>query len=196
MRKIIRTTLIGGVLFLVPLVVVVVLLGKAFAILRTVAEPLSKSIPVEHIGGVAPVVVITALLMFVLCFLVGLIARSTKGRRLQNKIEEILLQIVPGYAWAKGMTGSMSDDEAQDLLKPVVVKFDDMWQIGFEVDRTDSGMVAVYLPAAPNAREGSVVFVEPVRIEPISAGLNAIVRNYKALGRGAAEMLRGTHIAT
>lgn len=188
MRKLIGTTVLGGLLFLVPLVLVVVLLGKAFDILKTVAKPLSKSLPYEYFGSMAPVVVITILLMFVLSFIVGLFARSKKGRLLQSKVEAVLLNVLPGYAWVKGMTGDIRDDEAEELLKPVVIKFDEMWQIAFEVDRMENGMVTVYLPAAPNAREGSVAFVEPERVEAISAGLQAVVKSYKMLGRGSAEM--------
>ena len=51
---------------------------------------------------------------FVLSFIVGLIARSKKGRLLQSKVEEVLLNILPGYAWVKGMTGDLRDDEAEE----------------------------------------------------------------------------------
>ena len=47
LRRLIRTTLVGGVLFLIPLVFVVVIVGKAFQIMKVVATPLANLISVE-----------------------------------------------------------------------------------------------------------------------------------------------------
>ena len=135
------------------------------------------------------VAVLTILLMFVLCLLAGLIARSDKAKVLYAKFDNFLLQLIPGYAWTKGITGGLSDEEAETVLKPVLVRFDDQCQIGFEVDRTENGLVAVYMPAAPNAREGSISFVEADRVESIKAGLGGISKSYKNLGRGSAALL-------
>ena len=191
MRQFIRTTLIGGLLFLIPLVFVVVLVGKSFQILMVVATPLSKFIPPDALFGVAPAVVLTAVTMTILCFLAGVLARSSPAQRFYAKLDGLLLQLIPGYAWAKGMTGDLSDQDADAVLKPVLVKFDDQSQIGFEVDRTESDLVAVYLPSAPNAREGAVAFVEASRIEALTTGLSAVAKSYKSLGRGSAVMLHG-----
>lgn len=185
MKKLIRTTLIGGVVFLVPLVFVVVLVGKAFQVLKVVVTPMSDLLPPDHIAGVAPAVILTAVVMLLLCFAAGMLARSRPARVLYQKLDETLIQIIPGYSWAKGMTGNLSDDEAEATLSPVLVRFDDQYQIGFEVDRSEAGLVAVYLPAAPNAREGAISFVEPDRVEPIKAGLGQVARSYKHLARGS-----------
>ena len=191
MRQFIRTTLIGGVLFLVPLVFVVVLIENSFHILKVIATPLSKHIPLDYFAGMAPVVVLTVMMMALFCFLAGMLARSKPAKRLYEKLDNFLLQIIPSYAWAKGMTGSLSDEDAEEVLKPVLVRFDDFSQIGFEVDRTEAGLVAVYLPGAPNAREGSISFVEASRVAPIDAGLVSVAKSYKKLGRGSTEMLQG-----
>jgi hypothetical protein len=55
LRRLIRSTLIGGVLFLIPLVFAAVVVGKAFQIMRVIATPLGKLIPVEPLAGYAVV---------------------------------------------------------------------------------------------------------------------------------------------
>jgi len=47
-------------LFLIPLVFVVVVVGKAFQIMKVVATPLGKLIPVESFAGYAVVELLTA----------------------------------------------------------------------------------------------------------------------------------------
>jgi uncharacterized membrane protein len=191
LRRLIRTTLIGGVLFLIPLVFVVVVFGKAFQIMKVVATPLGKLIPVESLAGFAVVEILTAFIMILCCLLAGTLARSPWGRKANEKLDTILLQVIPGYAWVKGITGGIRDDDAEDLLKPVLVKFDDQTQLGFEVDRADDGLVAVYVPGAPDPRAGAVSYVTGDRIEPVDAGFRAVLKICKNLGRGSTEMLSG-----
>ena len=191
MRELIRTTLIGGILFLIPLVFVVVVLGKAFQIIKTVATPLGKLIPLETVGGFAVVEILTFLIMISGCLLAGILARSPWAQKINEKLDAVLLQLVPGYAWVKGMTGGIRDEDAEKELKPSLVKFDDQFQLAFEVDRTPDGLVAVYLPGAPDPRSGSVSYVTRDRIRPVDTGFQAVVKICKHLGRGSATIVSG-----
>ena len=186
-----RLTLIGGVIFLIPLVIVVAAVGKAIQIMRVVAAPLNRLIPIETVAGFAFIDVLAVIVMVLLCLIAGLVARSPWGRKMYAKLDELLLQMIPGYAWIKGVTGEISDDEAEATMKPVLARFDDQLQVGFEVDRTDDGLVAVYLPGAPDPRSGSLSYMTADRIQHIDAGFAAVSKSFKKLGRGASAMLPG-----
>jgi len=189
MRQFIRTTLIGGALFLVPLVIIVVFVAKAFQLTKVVAKPVAQLIPIESIGGVALIEIVTGAMLFLACFITGMFARSSWGRGIQSRLDALLLQVFPGYAWIKGITGDVSDAEADQLFKPVLVRFDDQSQMGFEVDRNADGLVAVYLPGAPNPRSGIVSYVNAEQITPLETGFMAVATASKKLGRGSTGML-------
>ena len=184
-RELIRATLIGGIIFLLPLVFVVVVIGKAFQIMKTVAAPLGRLIPFESVAGLAVVEILTVLIMILSCLLAGLVARSPAGKRIHEKLDTVLLQVIPGYAWVKGMTGAIRDEDAEKIFKPVLVEFDDQFQLGYEVDRTADELVAVYLPGAPDPRSGNVSYVTGERVKPIDAGFQTVSRISKHLGRGS-----------
>jgi len=192
LRRMIRTTLIGGVLFLIPLVFVVVVFGKAFQIMKVVATPLGKLIPIESFAGFAIVEILTVFILILSCLLVGTLARSPWGRKVNEKLDAVLLQMIPGYAWVKGITGGIRDEDAEEVLKPVLVRFDDQSQLAFEVERAADGLVAVYLPGAPDPRSGAVSYVTGDRIQPVDAEFTAVVKLCKNLGRGSTEMLSGS----
>ncbi len=194
LRRLIRTTLIGGVLFLIPLVFVVVVFGKAFQIMKVVAAPLGKLITIESFAGFAIVEILTAFVLVLSCLLAGLVARSPWGKKISQKLDAVLLQMIPGYAWVKGMTGEIHDEDAEEVLKPVLVRFDDQFQLAFEVDRAADGLVAVYLPGSPDPRSGAVSYVTGDRIQPVDAKFNAVVKICKNLGRGSTEMLSGQSV--
>ena len=49
--KFLTTTVIGGLLFLVPLVFLVFILGKAIGFMMIIAKPMADFIPIDTIGG-------------------------------------------------------------------------------------------------------------------------------------------------
>lgn len=188
MRQFMRTTLIGGLVFLVPLVVSFLLVAKAFNMTKVVAKPLTKFIPIDSVAGIAVAELMTAFILLLFCFIAGLFARSSWGRGLHAKVDSLLLNIFPGYAWIKGVTGEISDEDAASILKPVIVRFDDLAQLGFEVDRAAGGPVTVFVPDAPNPKSGTVVYVREDQVEPFEAGFRAVVTASKQLGRNTAEV--------
>ncbi len=69
---------------------------------------------------------------------------------------------------------------------PVMARFDDNAQIGFEMERTQQGTVVVYLPGAPAPWSGAVMYVDPGRIEQLDLSVSEAVRIIRQLGRGSA----------
>ena len=189
MGKIIRTTLLGGVLFLLPLVFIVVVVEKAYEIIKVVATPLGKFFTPDSIAGIAFVDVMTVVIMLLSCLIAGLFARSSLGRNLHRRLDTILLNVFPGYAWLKGVIGNIQDRDAEKVLKPVLVQFDDFCQLAFESDRSKEGLVAIYMPDAPDPRSGTVGCVTADRVQPVDAGFLDVVKSCKHLGHGSLDMI-------
>jgi uncharacterized membrane protein len=196
MRKFILTTVLGGVLFLIPFVLVVVLLGKGFMIMRTIAEKVDMLLPWDSVAGLPIVDVLAVLFLISCCFIAGLVARSSWARDLRNRVDDLLLQLVPGYAWIKGMTGSVSKEEAATGFKPVWIRLDDQYQVGFEVERCEGDLVAVFLPGAPDPRTGTLSYVESDRIEDLDSSFNDVSKNFRRLGMGSAAKISQSKIPT
>ena len=116
--KFIKTTIIGGLLFLVPLVVLVMILAKAVGIMMMIAEPLAGWLPVETIGGVALVNILAAISLVLICFLGGLGAKSVMVQRGIEALESKILAKFPGYVLIKGMVSGLSDT-SNGQLAPV-----------------------------------------------------------------------------
>lgn len=194
MRKFILTTVLGGVLFLIPFVVVVALLGKGFMIMHAMAEKVHMFFPWDSVVGLPIVKVLTVLLLVGTCFISGLIAKSSWGRNIQNRIDDLLLQFVPGYAWIKGMTSSVNVEEAASLFKPVWIRFDDQYQVGFEVERCEGDLVAVFFPGAPDPRAGTLSYVASDRVDDLALSFYDVVKSFRGLGVGSAARISHSKI--
>ncbi len=111
MKKFLTTTALGGILFLVPLVFVALILGKAYELMMRVAEPLSRLLPVDTIAGVGIVNLLAIAVMLLFCLLAGVIARSRPARHLYDRFDRVLLELIPGYAWTKALVSSLGDSD-------------------------------------------------------------------------------------
>jgi len=101
------------------------------------------------------------------------------------------LLTVPGYTFIKGYTDSIqkSEETAKSLI-PVLVKFDDNSQIGFEVERLENSQVVVFLPGAPNPWSGSVAYFDAERVKQLDISVHQAVLNIKRLGKGSDAIAR------
>lgn len=186
-----KTTLIGGALFLVPIVVLAIVVAKAFAFMMAVAEPMAGLIPIDRIGGIALANLIAAAIVLLICFGAGLLARTDRAKRFAGSIEDGILSRIPGYSFIKGLTAGFSPEQTSHL-KPVLVSLGPIERVGFEVERIGQDRVAVYLPSSPNAFVGMVQVVAAEHVRVLDAPLMAVVDHAERLGEGSAELLAGT----
>ncbi len=183
----IKTTILGGVVFLVPVAILAVVLGKAYQIMMLVAQPMSAWIPIDAVGGIALANLIALAAIVLSCFLVGLLARGERAKSIYRALDSRMASI-PGYVFVKAMTEDIHRGaESAGSFTPVIARFDDNAQISFEIERTPEGQVVVYLPGAPNPWSGSVVLLDQERVQKLDVLAPDVIRSIRSLGRGSAK---------
>lgn len=187
----IKTTIIGGLLFLVPVIVVIMVVGKALSLMMAVASPMAGWFPIESLGGVAVANVFAALLILLLCFVAGLLARTRPATRFARSVEDSILQKIPGYSLVKGITSSMSEDDAEDM-HVVLVSLGYSKRVGVEIERFGTERVVVYFPGAPNAWAGELHVVDAEQVERLDCPLTTFIDHAERLGRGSESYLGST----
>ena len=160
MLKLIRTTFVGGVIFLIPIAILVAVIGQGLKVASVIAKPVAAVLPVNMIGGVAVAQVLAIVLLLLVCFGAGLLARVALARKAVGALEANVLSRLPAYALLKTKTQSMLSADDIEGMSVVVMRFDDAWQIGFEIERIESGKVALFLPGSPDPWSGSVCIAE------------------------------------
>ena len=184
-----KTTALGGVVFLIPLVAVVAIIGKAMSLVSVFAEGLDRLIPFDVVAGLALRDILALGIVLAATLLAGIVAKSALFAGAAAKLDDLLMQLIPGYSWVKGITGSISDSDAESTLKPVLAKLDDQTLIGFEIERTPDDLVVLYLPGAPDPRSGTVAYMTADRITRLDTSFAAVARTMKSLGRGSSQIL-------
>lgn len=188
--KIIKATFLGGILFLAPLVVLLVILEKGYGIIQKVTLPLVNNLPRIHVLGIALQELVGILIIIVICFVAGLLARTAKAKELIQKLEDGILSFVPGYSFMKSMNENIIGIESKEDLKVILVPTDAGLQFAFLIESIDENNFAVFVPDAPNPWSGSVVFVEKKDIKEIDMTQKQALACIRKLGFGSKELLK------
>jgi uncharacterized membrane protein len=190
MVKFLKTTMIGGIVFMVPIIIFIAIIGKAIKLTNKLAAPVSALIPVDAIGNIPVADLLALVIILLICFLAGLAAKSTLARKSLSNLESRVFSKIPVYGFVKSKVDAIVQPEKAEGMKPVLAQFDDYWQIAFEVERIPGETVTIFLPGAPDPWSGSVCYVTEDRIQPLELTLLPVLKTLKGLGKGSNEQLR------
>ncbi|OBY49158.1 MULTISPECIES: hypothetical protein [Pseudomonas] len=189
MLKFIRTTIAGGLLFILPLVLLFILIEKAIHLLT---PPVQKILPLFTgftAWGVTSVTLACIVLLLLLCFLAGLLARTRAAAASLRTLEDRLLSNLPGYQLLKDATARFAGMDEVEGAKVGLVGEDVGFRFALILETRDDWLL-VYLPdggpAGGTAGEVRMVPAGSVRVTDIPwLPLLACLRRG---GRGALEL--------
>ena len=189
-----RRTLISGVLFLIPILAILLLVGQALAIARRVFAPLADHVGgPDHIGPVlALVLAVASLLLLVL--LAGLVARTFLGRAMVRWLENRVLTRVPVYGFVKSAAEGVVGLSSLEGLHTALASIEEAWVLAFIIERDEArGLVTVFVPGAPAPLSGAVYFLEETRVRELDMPVLEAMTLLRQLGRGGLARL-GDHM--
>ncbi|WPO80459.1 DUF502 domain-containing protein [Flavobacterium sp. KACC 22761] len=188
--KIIKATFLGGLVFLVPLVVLLIVLEKGYGIIQKTTLPLVNNLPRISVLGLALQEFIGILLIILICLVAGLLAKTANAKKLVERLEDGVLSFVPGYSFMKNMNENILGLESKDDLKVILVPTDAGLQFAFLIEQISEDKFTVFIPDAPNPWSGSVVFVEKKDIQDIDITQKQALACIRKLGYGSKELLK------
>jgi uncharacterized membrane protein len=185
----IATTILGGVLFLTPLVVLALVLNKAYDFAQRGLQPVANLIPARLASGPTATAILAILALALACFLAGLLARTLLAQKIVGGLEAAVLSKVPGYEYFKQAGASVLGLGEMEEHPVVLVQIGDSWRIGVQTDAGKDGLVAVFLPNSPNPMSGSVFLVAADRVRPAGAPLATAIACLRRCGTGSQSLL-------
>ena len=189
MLRFLKTTVIGGILFLVTIIIFIAIIGKALKITNKLATPIAGLLGVDAIAGIAVAQLLAIVILVLICFLAGLAAKTPRAKKFVQSLEVNVLEKIPAYELLKAKAQSALNFEDTEGACPVMAKFDDSWQLAIEIERIEGGHVVIFLPGAPDPWSGSVCVVTEDRITPLDLTVKSATNLMKRLGKGSIDAL-------
>ena len=192
-----RTTLLGGVIVILPTIILVFAFKWFFGMVSDGIKPLTdlvvKTIPLpdqyDHL--IAPVIVLSVIILG--CFFVGLFVRTRVGRWTYNGLENSLLSKAPGYKMVKETVNQFLGKKQSPFSSVALVRiFENETKVtAFITDRHDDGTVTVFVPTGPNPTSGFIYHLNEQYVHPISVSVEDAMRSVISCGAGSEKLING-----
>ncbi len=185
LAQFVRTTLVGGLFFLAPIVVLIVILAKAFDFAKKTLNAVLVHIPAASELSPGAATVLSVAIVALVCLLAGLVAHTVMAQRLVNLLESSLLSKIPGYDYLKQESASALGVAEIGELPVVFVPMEGGWQLGVQTEALGGGLVSIFVPGAPNPHSGSVFFFSRDNVRPAGIKLAVALNCLRRCGAGA-----------
>jgi len=182
-----KTTLIGGLLIVVPAYLAVLLLAKALGGLVALLAPVVALLP-EAVHNYRRIVAVA--LVVLLCFMLGLIARTGVGQRAIALFERHVLERMPGFAMLRSVVRRVSGDSDDSLFQPVLVEIEDALTPGFIVEELEDTRFVVLVPSVPTPAAGSLYILPRERVHWVDAPVTEAVAVITRWGAGTGKLVK------
>jgi uncharacterized membrane protein len=179
------STLVGGLLVLVPLYLAVLLLLKAMASLVKIVAPLAKLLPAWFPAADA----LSLVLVLLVAFLVGAALRTQFGRRFRERLERSFFERIPGYAVIRSLTQQLAGQGRENVWKPALVEIEEALVPAFIIEEHDDGRFTVFVPSVPTPLAGAVYVLTPERVHPLDIPFTQAVKPISRWGSGCKELV-------
>lgn len=182
-----KTTLIGGLLIVVPTYLAVLLLAKAVGGLLALLGPIVALLPqgVQHFGRILAIV-----LVVLVCFVLGLIARTAIGRRAIEAFERHVLERLPGFALLRSVVRRVSGAGDEAEFQPVLVEIEEALTPGFIVEEIGDDRFVVLVPSVPTPAAGSLYILPRERVHWVDVPITEAIAVITRWGAGTSGLLK------
>lgn len=186
LAEFVKTTLIGGVLIVLPIYLAVLLLLKAAQGLLGLIAPVTNQLPtsVEYRQIAA------ALIILAICFVAGLLARTRPGSLARRVVEERLLSRIPGYEILRSVAKRLAGRADDDGFAPALVEVEEALAPAFIIEELADGSYTVLVPSVPTPAAGALFVLPRERVHPVDVPLAAMFRLFSHFGEGTGALVQ------
>ena len=186
-----KTTLIGGIIIVLPVYIAVLLILKAVQGLLAAVKPITAAIP----ASVEFDEILAILVLAVICFIAGLVVRTRAGLRAKNAMERRVLQRLPGYTLLRGLAGRVTGQADEPSFAPALAEIEEALVPALIVEKLEDGSYTVLVPSVPTPMAGAIYILPPERVHPVDVPFTVALKVFSKWGTGAGEFVRAMQAA-
>ncbi|MDF7802103.1 DUF502 domain-containing protein [Pontiellaceae bacterium B1224] len=192
-----RTTLLGGVIVILPTIILIFAFKWLFGMVANGIKPLTDlvvdtiTLPARYEQHVATVIVISVIVLG--CFLLGLMVRTRLGQWMYNGLENSILSKAPGYKMVKETVNQFLGKKKSPFSSVALVRiFENNTKVtAFITDQHANGMVTVFVPTGPNPTSGFIYHLDGKYVHPIDVSVEDAMRSVISCGAGSEKLIKG-----
>lgn len=192
-----KTTIIGGVIVILPAIILGMAFKWLFSKVREGIKPLTDlvieqlALPESYEEVIAILIVLAVIVLA--CFLLGLFVRTRIGRWTYNAFENSLLSKAPGYKMVKETVNQFLGKKESPFSSVALVRIfeNDTKVTAFITDKHDDGTITVFVPTGPNPTSGFIYHLNEQYVHPVDVSVEDAMRSVISCGAGSKVLIKG-----
>ena len=184
-RHFVVSSLVGGLLVLVPLYLAILLLLKAAKSLVGLVRPFARLLP----DWVPADRLLSLILVLLVCFLVGSALRSRIGRAARDRVESSLFERIPGYGLLRSLTQQIAGHSQEKVWKPALAEIEDALVPAFIIEEFADGRYTIFVPSVPTPFAGAVYVLAAERVHLLDVPFTVAIKSISRWGAGCRDMV-------
>lgn len=178
----VKSTVIAGVIFLIPLFAVILIIQKLWKILTGAGNYVVKLFGLNSLLGTHTVTIATAVLLVLLFYFFGWLVRFKALNRMKDWMETGLLQYIPGYLTYKAQLQDKINPK-QDSRIPVYINTVSGRRPGLLVDEQAEDAV-IFFPNSPDSNNGEVMIIPKQQVAKLNMDASSFIKSMQKFGKG------------
>lgn len=197
LREFIKSTLIGGLLVVLPVAIFAFVLAWVFNLIHRAVSPLTKEFMTESIPQIILADALVVLLLVCVCFLIGAVVRTRLGKWIYTLIEANLLRRTPGYSLIKETVSQFLGNKQSPFSSVALARIfgNDTMVSVFVTDTHEDGSYTVFMPTGPNPTSGNIYHLPGENVFPVDVSVEDAMRSIISCGAGSSTLIRKLHEA-
>ena len=184
-----KTTFMGGLFVLLPLILLWIGLKEIGGLLVEMATPIADLFPVGVFDNLTAPSVVAMILIVGTSFVLGLMARSAWLRDVGRYIENSTLYKVPMYRMLKVISGALIDTEKSGVWPAIIRDGSGGGEPCYMIEKHKDGRATVLVPWSPASFAGSIKIVQQSNLEFLACSIDEFSRSISHMGVGVEECL-------
>jgi uncharacterized membrane protein len=185
LAKFVVSTLGTGLLVVTPIYLAGLLVLKAAKSLARLVQPLAKLLP----KWLPASQILSLLLVLVICFLIGLLIRTSMGRSFWERIEASFFQRIPGYTLFRSLTQRLAGEDQDKTWEPALAEIEEALVPAFVIEELQDGRFTVFVPSAPTPFVGAIYILTPDRVHLLDIPFMQAVKVVSRWGSGSKQLV-------
>lgn len=191
LKKFTKTTVLGGIVVLLPVFLTGFLLHWAFGVVTGLIEPLTRVLVIkarmnERLADVLVIVVLIGI-----CFFVGLVVKTRLGRYIYRVVEKRILKVMPGYTLFRNTIKQFLGQKRSPFSRVALVQpfGNETLMTAFVTDEHPNGSFTVFAPSALNPTSGLIFHLQKQYVHLVDASVEGTMRSIISCGAGSCKLL-------
>lgn len=161
-----RDTFIAGLIFLLPLLILVVLFTKVFQFLTGFTDKVAAVFGLTGFIGISGGTILSALGLILFCIICGYLMRIAFFKALSAWVDQKLMSNIPGYSAYREMALSKLEENKRPLPYKCAawINEGDTVLPAFLMETMDDGRLVMFIPTAGSTMTGKVIILPATRV--------------------------------